>query len=558
MNKYRHLLTLGVLFLLVFVLFGKTLTHRFNSDDYLVIYHALRDSAAEASDGLKEFVRPSWGLYYRPGIKFFFGVLAALFNQSPEGYHLTSLVCYALLCFQVYYIALQLGAPWHAAFAAAIIFLTANVHAEALFWISSLNGVVENICTFAALISYIAWRKTGSIPFYASALLLFGAALLTKESAVSLPVVLILYELLLRERASWRTAAKEAVKHTAPFVLLTVSFVFVRHTVMRHVNLPPPLVTLSLESVVSGSWHSFLMTLSPIDWTVVTQWFGQASKMGLPFHLPAGIAFLAIVLLPLVLNKPRICFLLVWIVVGSAPVLILGLVPSERHVVFSSVAGAILVALGLFKVSEKIFPSRNGPAVLVGFLLTVLFAGTSAYYLKKKQGAWRFASLVTSAIIEQTVEKYEPSRSNTTFFYFNVPDSVEGALIFRFDNLTYALRLAYADDSVKAIQIVTIRMIAPDVSSHFGTAYFKIAALGGNIYAPEHLLEDEEIRKRWDRLGELNVLEKNETFLRDWEQYEDSPFFVYFRGELIPVPSAKLESVLHSLYSLNPPAHSVF
>ena len=157
--RHKHILTFFALALAVFILFGNTISHGFNSDDYLAVYHALRQPSESLIEGVSEFMRPSWGLYYRPGIKLFLEALGGLFNTRPAGYHLVSLICYALLCYEVYVIGFLLSNRWHIALAAAIIFLSLGVHGEAIFWISSLNGVVENILTLASLICFIAWHQ---------------------------------------------------------------------------------------------------------------------------------------------------------------------------------------------------------------------------------------------------------------------------------------------------------------------------------------------------------------------------------------------------------------
>jgi len=536
------------LFFLVFFLFGNTVTHHFNSDDYIVLYNALLHSAGTPVSTLEEFLTPSWGLYYRPIAKIFLESLVGMFGLRPAGYHLISLICYAVLCFEVYYIGLLLTHKWLWALASAIIFLAASAHAEALFWISGLNGVLENILSLASLLFFIRWRQVHSLRSYLCSLAFFAFALLTKESSVSLPIIICSYDLLLGGELRWPIAVKRVARSCLPFVVLGISFMVVRHAVMRQVHLPLALTAFDWKILVVGLWYLLIMTLSPIDWALSLHWFDKLAASHTAFPLLGGIAILAVAIVPVLMKRFRLTFLLWWILASAAPVLALGLVPSERHAVLGSAAAAILVSIALFKLSERL--TRRSYSVVLGCAFAVIFAGTSCYFLKQRQAIWGHASEITNGVVNQTMRLCPAPSPGTTFFFLNVPDSAEGALIFRFETLTYALRLLYRDDSIEVVRIATIDTVPHDALSSATAAYFRISAMGGHVYLPESGAGEQtatEVRRRIEQLG---ILREDKRYIEKWEQYGTSPLLEYYRGELHLTGTEKLRKILEELHSL--------
>jgi hypothetical protein len=575
---FKDIIFLFLLFALVFILFGGTINHGFNSDDYNVVYHAIHQESVSWLEGLSEFLRPSWGLYYRPGIKAFFELLGKMFHLWPGGYHAVGLICYAVLCFEVYLTGLRITGRWLWALVSAIVFMASSAHAEVIFWISSLNGAVENILTFASLICFIRWRQARSLPSYVCSLILFACALLTKESAISLPIIVFIYDLLLGEidfardgvtrernadvipvkagaysggKSHLLVAVRRSITSCLPFIVLGILFMVLRHVVMKQVHLPPALTAFDWKILIVGLWYSLIMTLSPIDWALALNWFDKLAGNGMALPVIGGVAILAVAIVPLLLKKFRITFLLWWILASAAPVLGLGLVPSERHMVWGSVGAAILVSITLFKLSERLTPRSKPYSVALGCIFAIAFAGTSCHFLKQRQAIWKHASEIASDVIEQT-QRFCPAPSpNATFFFLNVPDSVDGAFVFRFDNLKYALRLFYGDDSIDAVRIVTVEMVPYGALSNGKTAYFKVGAMGGHIYLAEQSLQERSFVERWRRLKGFGILKRDTRYLGPLDRYDASPFLVYEGGALSPQPPETFWKVARNLYSLN-------
>jgi hypothetical protein len=239
-----------------------------------------------------------------------------------------------------------------------------------------------------------------------------------------------------------------------------------------------------------------------------------------------------------------------WIPAGTAPLFALGLVPSERHVVFCSVGAAIFISIVLFKLSEWVSRGAKPSSIVLGCILLLAFSIPGCLFLKQRQAVWKHASEIATEIVEQTMNVYPIPERDTTFFFLNVPDSIDGAFVFRFENLGYALRLLYEDDSLEVVRIVTPDRVPGPITTNRQAARFRIGAMGGHIYLPENYARDSRLSEHWQTLQQLGILGRDFRFAGDWEKYAKSPFLIYTRDKLVPASPDELKKTLQELYLL--------
>jgi hypothetical protein len=436
------------------------------------------------------------------------------------------------------------------AIAAAIIFMVAGSHGEALFWISSLNGVVENVISLASLILFILWRQKGSKGFFALSLILFALALLSKESAISLVIILALYDFLLADKFGWMVGAKRTAASCWPFAAAGLGFILIRSIVMRQADLPAPLTTFQWSVMLAGPWRAFVMTLSPVDWSASLGWFYSLFENRSVAYFIMAVMLSALAIVPLALRRFRLAFLVLWIPAAAAPLFALGLVPSERHAVVSSAGAAILLAILFFGLSERVARKSAAASVVIGMIFVAAFAAPNLAVLKQTQSRWERASKIANDVIQQTISAYPHPPANTTMFFLNIPDSIGGAFVFRFENMRPALQLYYGDDSIDVVRIVTLDRIRASADSGWQVVYIDIGAMGGNIYAPEAEADEREQSIRWQELNQLGILGKDFRYIDNWRRYESSPFLAYSDEGLEPLPPEELKKVVDNLYSL--------
>ncbi|MFH1038318.1 MAG: tetratricopeptide repeat protein [PVC group bacterium] len=155
----------------------------------------------------------------------------AFWRLNPFGYHLENLLIHAASAALAFALLYRLGrrlrpgaeaAPVFPAFIAAVFFSLHPLRAESVAWISERKDVLCCFFYLASVVAYFRYRERGRPGWYAASLLFALLALLGKPMAVTLPVILILADLLIdvpgRPPGGLRRAAGKI-----PFFLLALA-----------------------------------------------------------------------------------------------------------------------------------------------------------------------------------------------------------------------------------------------------------------------------------------------------------------------------------------------
>ncbi len=197
--------------------------------------------------------------YFRPLVTVSMALDLRLWGGSAFGCHCTNLILHLLASLIVYRIARQLLRDRNVAIAASMLFALHPIHAGAVQWISGRSDVIMSIFYLGALTLYLDLRlahvedaaaaapgPSVSVPSVTGAsacrhwakavlaLAFFGAALLSKESAISLPCLVLAVEPIVRLRGRGRELEPEhgrglpARLALAGIVLLGVAYALLR------------------------------------------------------------------------------------------------------------------------------------------------------------------------------------------------------------------------------------------------------------------------------------------------------------------------------------------
>ncbi|MFC1598834.1 hypothetical protein ACFL2U_02395, partial [Patescibacteria group bacterium] len=200
-KKYKfHILVLLGLIIVNFAVFAINLNDFFVSDDFDWL------SLTQNSD------QPIWQYFtsnyygeqgvggsYRPMFNLVFSLNNGLFGLNPLPYHLTNLIFHIGVCFLVYLLVLQLFADYKEknkiAVLAAVFFSILPNHAEAVVWIAAIGDPMASFFYLLGFYLYLLYRQKKSFVCLLVSLLSFILALLTKEIAVTLPLLILVWEL---------------------------------------------------------------------------------------------------------------------------------------------------------------------------------------------------------------------------------------------------------------------------------------------------------------------------------------------------------------------------
>jgi len=171
----------------------------FQFDDYNVIVYYMTVHSWPAffehvGGGVRGVLKASYTLNWTCGLGLF-------------GFHLANIGLHALNASLLFLLGTQLF-PRHrgAALAAALLFALHPAQTEAVTYIS---GRSSSLMASFYLLSFLSYTKG----FRAASVVLFMLALGTRETAVTLPAALLLYELCRGEKLDWKTIARRQAAH---------------------------------------------------------------------------------------------------------------------------------------------------------------------------------------------------------------------------------------------------------------------------------------------------------------------------------------------------------
>lgn len=131
--------------------------------------------------------------YYRPLFYVSLALDHSFWKVNPLGYHLTNIVLHAAVSVLVYLLANRIAKSRLAAFAAGLLFAVHPVHAEAVAWVSARNELLCAIFMLLSYLTFIVFLEKSKNTLLVASLLSFFMALLFKEMAITLPLLVFLH-----------------------------------------------------------------------------------------------------------------------------------------------------------------------------------------------------------------------------------------------------------------------------------------------------------------------------------------------------------------------------
>ncbi|MCP4652272.1 MAG: tetratricopeptide repeat protein [Candidatus Omnitrophica bacterium] len=186
--------------------------------------------------------------YYRPLSIFSHLLEYSLWGLNSAGYHLVNIIIHILNALLIYAL-LQLVLKKRAvAMIASLLFLVHPIQTEQVTYISGRCGLLAAFFILAAFIFYILYSKKKSIfptgrylIFYILSLACFSFGLLSKESAVVLVALLILYD--------FNLPSRKKILQYLPFIIIILFYAFFRHSLgINSINFSSVLPGLTLRA----------------------------------------------------------------------------------------------------------------------------------------------------------------------------------------------------------------------------------------------------------------------------------------------------------------------
>ena len=133
--------------------------------------------------------------YYRPLFMSLFTLNYSIFGTTALGWHLVNVLIHSAVALMLFFVVRELTErKWLAAIAAGL-FAVHPSHAESVAWISGITDPLMTLFLLPSFYCYLRFRRSGRRAFMAISLALFLPALLCKETALVLPLIIAYCEL---------------------------------------------------------------------------------------------------------------------------------------------------------------------------------------------------------------------------------------------------------------------------------------------------------------------------------------------------------------------------
>jgi len=187
---------------LVALIYANALRNDFVFDDYyLILQNRGIQSLAQYPkalqwDAQRSIALPSdRGVTHRPLRTALLAVQFHFFGLNPLGYRAVNLLLHILNGWLVFAIfRTVLGRPWPALFA-ALLFVVHPIQTEAVAYVSGQRDVLFTTFYLAGFLSFLQYRATTDVRWLGAVALAYLLGLLSKEMAITLPLLCAVYDL---------------------------------------------------------------------------------------------------------------------------------------------------------------------------------------------------------------------------------------------------------------------------------------------------------------------------------------------------------------------------
>jgi len=333
--------------------------------------------------------------FYRPLTALLWKINYALWGLAPFGYQLTNLLLHTGCALLLWHITYHLFPDSRrAGLWAALLFLFLPGHIFGVLMIAALTGLLCSLFYLGSVALYLHGRRDSRLCETLS-LLVFLLALMTKELAASLPLVILSWEtvLLLSER---RFTLRRWIRIGLPYFVLLVTYMLFRYLSFGHLAQSPLHTFVSL--------HRLLINAAIYSAKIFAPWGLENLKPFFRAHptLLAAVSVTGLALAAFLVWRYRhplqaghlLC--LFWIPLTMLPVIQLY---SPWNTYLPSVGSAMFI-VGLVQAKKR---GKEGPpprtrTAILGLLL-FLFVG----YSLPHQFHWREARQLCKRVLDGVV-----------------------------------------------------------------------------------------------------------------------------------------------------------
>ncbi|MBA7686547.1 hypothetical protein ES703_94997 [subsurface metagenome] len=241
------------------VIYSNTFKNEFVYDDTAFIQenNSIRklDDISRFFTSVKSFSAKGDFFIYRPLSTLTFALDYRLWGLKPNWFHILNVLFHVLNGILIYLLMNALMKHRLASLLTALIFVSHPVQTESVTWISGRSNLMFLTFFLLSLLFYIGVHRTKGLKrvlYLLLSLISYAIGLLSKEMAITLPVVLMLFDFCFAEKERLRTIFRN-VKYYLLFGLITWGYLYLRYTVLGRMSGQNEYIGGSLSSTLLSS-----------------------------------------------------------------------------------------------------------------------------------------------------------------------------------------------------------------------------------------------------------------------------------------------------------------
>lgn len=171
------------------------------------------------------------GEFYRPLQNLSFMIDAHLSGQNGWGWYLSNILVHGITCCLLFQLMNLVGKERRTALLITMIFAVHPLFVQTVAWVPSRGDLFLAMFGLASLITFIRYIRSGRLLFLYLNILTFGLALLSKETAVVIPVICLIWFVFIEKekKVSLRRLAVPFAGHA----LIFIGFMYFRNAVIK-------------------------------------------------------------------------------------------------------------------------------------------------------------------------------------------------------------------------------------------------------------------------------------------------------------------------------------
>lgn len=420
--KSVFLLCFALLLVVVYAVFQSSLNNGFvyfDDNEYVVKNSLIRSLSPENLWNMLVATGPA---YWHPLTWLSHAIDYYLFGNNPGGHHLTSLFLHGFNVFWVFLLCLYLISRGNevekrfpevvaVALFSALAFGLHPLRVESVVWAAERKDLLCAFFMFPAMLTYLKYADA-ELPadrkrWYASTLILFIFALMSKPMAVTLPLVLLLFDAYPLNRFRTGSHWLRLVIEKVPFFVLSLLSGLLTLFAQSQAGAVMSVGALSYTDRVLNALHSCMFYLEKTLWPHPVVPFYPFPEYGFLMYLKVT-AFVALTVFLVVLWRRGQRFgLAVWLffLITVSPVI--GIVQAgeqaaaDRFTYIPTVGFYLLAAMGLLQVWHKYRETSLKHGVRAGVFWVALVSLALLSLLTHRQiPVWKNPGTLWQKVIE--------------------------------------------------------------------------------------------------------------------------------------------------------------